>query len=166
MKNNRMILRISLALLLTSFLCTCAPSPKEEAAATTPPPVAAVADGPSYPSISLDRLQYLWNNATYMDATFYNLPISINQSTLEQIRSTINSIGEAPAQLKADCKPAGHIWFQVNGKNVEEADIYFQPGCTSYVWFEDGKPAYGNEMTLDGVKFYNNIIQSVQQQVQ
>jgi len=164
------MLRTVLALLLTSLLCTCAPSPEKETAATTPsPPPAptpAVADGPSYPSISLDRLEYLWENATYMDATFYHLPISINQSTLAQIQATLNSVGESPAQLKADCAPAGHIWFQVNGKNVEEADIYFQAGCTSYVWYENGKPAYGNEMTLAGVKFYNNIIKSVQQQGQ
>lgn len=150
------------ALLFITLFCTCGPSPEKETAVETP--AATNAPGVSYPSIALERLEYLFDNATYMDATFYNLPISINQSSLDQIRNTLAGISAAPATIAANCSPAGHIWFQVNGKNIEEADIYFQQGCVAYVWYENGKPAFGNEMTQDGVGFYQNIINSVKQQ--
>ncbi len=154
------MLRTLLSLLLLVLLCTCAPSPKE----TDPTTSAAVTDAATYPSINLDRLVYLWENATYLDATFYNLPISINQSELAQIQQTIATVGEDPATIAAGCSPVGHIWFQVNGKNIEEADIYFQPNCIAYVWYEEGKPAYSNVMTEGGINFYNNIFKSVQVQ--
>ncbi|MEM9928361.1 MAG: hypothetical protein AAF840_00955 [Bacteroidota bacterium] len=157
--------RSLLTLLLLFLLCTCAPSPETaEAPAENPAPAANTAAAVTYPSIDLDRLVYLYKNATYMDATFYNLPISINQSALEQIQQTIATVGEDPATIKPDCSAIGHIWFQVNGKNVEEADIYFQAGCIAYVWYENGKPAYSNMMTEGGVAFYNNIFSSLQQQ--
>lgn len=126
-------------------------------------PQATATATPSYPSIDLGRMEFLWNNATYMDATFYNLPISINQSELEQIRSTIATVGAEPIVVPTGASPIAHIWFQVNGKNVEEADLYFQDDCVGYVWFENGKPAYSNQLTKEGVMFYNNIIQSVPQ---
>ncbi|WP_020567577.1 hypothetical protein [Neolewinella persica] len=157
------MIRSSLTLLLALIFCTCAPSPKTEASEAV---TADTAGNLTYPSIDLDRLVYLWENATYMDATFYTLPISINQSEPDQIKQTIATIGEDPIMLPTTCKAAGHIWFQVNGVNVEEADIYFSPGCVGYVWYEEGKPAYSNQMTEVGANFYNNIINSVQQQQQ
>lgn len=158
------MIRSILTLLLALLFCTCAPSPETKEASAQPP--TATADNLSLPSIDFDRLAYLWENATYMDATFYTLPISINQSELNQIKQTIATVGEDPLTLPSTCKAAGHIWFQVNGVNVEEADIYFSPGCVGYVWYEEGKPAYSNQMTEGGINFYNNIISSVQQQGQ
>lgn len=157
-----MITRSLAALLLTSLLCTCGPSPEKETAAETP--VTTAAQGVFYPSIEMSRLEYLYDNATYMDATFYNLPVSINQNSLPQIRTTLEGIGVDPATIAPSCSPTGHIWFQVEGKNIEEADIYFQQGCVAYVWYENGKPAYSNQMTQAGAGFYQNIINSVKQQ--
>ncbi|TXF84023.1 hypothetical protein FUA23_21340 [Neolewinella aurantiaca] len=157
-----MMIRSLSTLLFVALFCTCGPSPAKETTAETTAPVAQ--EGVSYPVIDIARLEYLFDNATYMDATFYNLPVSINQSSLPQIRSTLGGIGADPATIAPNCSPAGHIWFQVNGKNVEEADIYFQQGCTAYVWYEDGKPAYSNQMTQSGAGFYQNIINSVKQQ--
>lgn len=157
------MIRSLTTLLLISLFCTCGPSPEKEVAVAETP-VSATPEGTSYSSIELSRLEYLYDNATHMDATFYNLPVSINQSSLPQIRSTLAGVGVTPATISANCAPFGHIWFQVNGKNVEEADIYFQEECVAYVWYDNGKPAFGNEMTKDGVGFYQNIINSVQQQ--
>ena len=157
----KMMIRSLSSLLLITLFCTCGPSPEKDTVVETP--AATVPQGVTYPSIALDRLEYLYDNATYMDATFYNMPVSINQSSLDQIRTTLTGIGEAPASIAANCSPAGHIWFQVNGKNIEEADIYFQQGCTAYVWYENGKPAFGNVMTQNGIGFFQNIINSVQQ---
>ena len=154
------------ALTLTTFalLFAACGGGSNETPATSTAPAPAPVQAAAYPSIDFDKLAFLWDNATYMDATFYNLPISINQSNLDQIRSTIATVAEAPMTIKPGCTPTGHIWFQVNGKNVEEADLYFQPGCTGYVWYEEGKPARSNELTEGGVNFYQNIVNSVPKQ--
>jgi hypothetical protein len=136
----------------------------QPASPTSPAPAAAPTELPAYPSIDVARLEHLFDNATYLDATFYNLPISMNQSSLPQIRTTLGGIAADPAVMQAGCAPAGHIWFQIDGKNIEDADIYFQPGCTFYVWYEDGKPAYSNQMTEQGVNFYQSIVNSLQPQ--
>ncbi|PHI19408.1 hypothetical protein CEQ90_12880 [Lewinellaceae bacterium SD302] len=132
-------------------------------AATSNPQVTATAPPTSYPSISIDRLEYLWNNADYMDVVFYELPISLNQSTQEQVRSTIAHISEKTPVINPACKSVGRLFFQVKGKNVEEAEIYFENGCTYYVWLENGKPAYANTITQAGIDFYNNVYVQAQQ---
>jgi len=118
---------------------------------------------PTYPSIPLSRLEYLWENVTYMDVIFYNLPVSLNQSSRDNIRSTLSQIAENSPTINPNCQAIGRVFFQVDGKNIETADIYFQQGCTYYVWLENDKPAYANEMTEGGINFYNNIFKQVQE---
>ena len=153
------------ALLLIAFLCTCDSAPTTTEAPQTPTAdAAATVDPVTYPSLPLDRLEHIFENATYMDATFYDLPISINQSERGPIQNTIGGIAGGPVELHPDCKPMGHIWFQIDGKNVEEADIYFAGKCVGYVWYHNGQPAYSNSLTEAGTGFYFNILQSVRQQ--
>ena len=153
-----------LTLLLIGFLlCTCGSATSDagqeaDARAAAPQTAGAV----NYPSIPLDRLEYVFKESTYMDATFYDLPVSINQSERAQIQSTIGGISKEPMDLYPTCKPMGHIWFQVEGNNVEEADIYFAENCVGYVWYDNGQPTYSNRLTKEGANFYFNIIQSVQ----
>lgn len=157
--------RLLLGLLTAVVLSACGGDvPDDPTVSTDPAPAAAAPPaGNTLPSIPIERLEYLYTNATYMDATFYKMPVSINQSELPQIQSTLTGIGAEPMPLLAACEALGHIWFQVNGKNVEEADIYFQPECVGYVWYENGRPAYSNKLTESGLQFYSNIMQSVQQ---
>lgn len=124
---------------------------------------AAPTTGSTYPSIPLARLEYLWENVTYMDVIFYNLPVSLNQSSRDNIRSTLAQIAESTPTINPECQSIGRIFFQVEGKNVETAEIYFQQGCTYYVWLENEMPAYANEMTEGGINFYNNIFKQVQE---
>ncbi len=155
-----MISRYLLLAVLAISLCACNSNAAPDTAATettAPPPPPA----PSYPSIAAERIAYLAENATYMDGIFYNLPISMNQDNIDQIRATLSTVAAEPALLPPGAKPIGHVWFQVGGKNVEEADLYFQDDVAAYVWYENGKPAYSNLMTVAGIDFYNNIINSV-----
>lgn len=148
----------SLSLCLLLFACGGKPDDSANTAATT---TAAV---PQYPPIPVEKLEYLFDNATYMDATFYQVPVSINQNTLDQIRSSLVLVGAEAPTINPSCQPIGHIWYQVNGVNVEEADIYLGDRCTYYVWYENGKPAYANGLTAEGLEFYYNIMRSVQEQ--
>lgn len=154
--------RLISALIVLSVACTtgCQNNPAD-------PPPPPPSDSRTYPSISVDRLEYLWNNATYMDVVFYELPVSLNQSTPDQIRTTIAHIGENVPSINPNCKPVGRIFFQVQGKNVEQADIYFQNGCTFYLWLDaDGKATHANQFTQAGIDFYNNIYAQVEQMKQ
>ena len=160
-----LLLVVSVTSLFLTISCQDDSSSPPPAPASAPPPTAAAA-APAYPRLPLDSLAYLWTTATYLDATFYNLPASINQSTPGEIQRTLAMIDtETDVTIKPDCPAFGHLWFQVNGKNVRDADIYFAEGCTYHVWYENGKPAYANALTPAGVQFYNNIIQSVQNNV-
>lgn len=154
---------LSFCLLLSSLFLACGNNNNSAEAKTTDQANVAAAAVPSYPSISIDRLEYLWNNADYMDVVFYELPVSLNQSTQEQVRSTLAHISENPPVINPACKSVGRLFFQVKGKNVEEAEIYFENGCTYYVWLENGKPAYANLITKAGIDFYNNVYVQAQQ---
>lgn len=163
-----MLIRFLLLFFSISLLCHCNPNPASTASQTpaTTQPAADNTQGKSYPSIPIERLQYLWDNASYMDVVFYELPISMNQSSLASIRTTLAHIAEVTPTISPNCKSIGRIFFQVGPKNVETAEIYFQPGCTCYLWLENDKPVYANNMTEEGVAFYNNIFKSVQEQGQ
>ena len=148
------------------LLCTCGSACKQNSGdknLTDTGVVPTSERNVKYESMPFPRLKYIFENATYLDATFYELPISINQSEPDQIQATIAGVGSQPMNFEEDCKPIGHIWFQVNGQNVEEADIYFGGRCVGYVWYDDGKPAFSNALTEQGANFYLNIFQSVQQ---
>lgn len=153
--------RTLLAALFLTLLCTCGPATPPESDGAT---ATTAQEATAFPSIPIERLKYLYDNATYLDATFYSMPISINQNTLPQIRNTMGTISPAALELRSFCQPIGRIWFQVDGKNVEEADIYYADGCLGYVWMENGQPTYGNRMTEQGVAFYQNIFTSVKTQ--
>lgn len=150
-----MTFRFLLLLLCLSGFSACTNKQSKDDPAKTP-------TATTLPSIAVERLEYLFEKATYMDATFYELPVSINQSELAQIQQTIATVAAEPMPLSPGCKAVGHIWFQVDGKNIEEADIYFSAGCVGYVWYQDGQPAYSNKMTEAGINFYGNVFQQVQ----
>lgn len=155
-----------LCLLLTA--CGDKNNAANTATTTTPTntPPATTTTANTYPSIPLERLEYLWDNADYMDVIFYDLPISMNQNSLENIRSTLIHISDQTPQILPECKSIGRIFFQVEGKAIETAEIYFQQGCTFYLWLENDQPAFANMMTEDGISFYNNIFRQVQEQAQ
>lgn len=110
-----------------------------------------------YPSLPPERLQNLLQVCDYIDFVFFNTNFSMNQGERSSIEGTIRHIAAQVPDIKAECKPIGHLFFQSEGQILLEADLYFTPGCVYYTFFENGKPAYANELTPEGVQFYNNI---------
>ena len=115
-----------------------------------------------YPSIPLEDLVALYNECDFIDYVFYYTNFSVSQSEKSDIQTAIRYISEAPALINSKCKPQGRLFFQVNGENKMEADLYFEPDCTYYVFYKDGKPAYANQLMPGGIQFYNNIFTSIQ----
>lgn len=117
------------------------------------PPAAEV----SYPSLPFDTLQMLWERCDYIDYLFYNQNFSVSQSEQAAIQNALSHISDEVPTINPDCQPTGHLFYQVNGENRLEADLYFQQECVYFVFYEDGKPAYANKLTTAGFQFYQTL---------
>lgn len=150
------------ALLLVSA-AGCQQGKKKEKTAPIPPATQETAPPPDlpdpikYPSIELEKLVTLYKEATYMDALFYDLPISMSQSDQASIRQTLSFISELPAVIYPDCEPIGRFFFQKNGDDLAVAELYFGKKCYAFVFLENEKPVYGNKLTEEGLQNYKKI---------
>lgn len=111
-----------------------------------------------YPSIPLDTIKMLYEECDYIDYVFYYSNISANQSNQADIRSALSHVAEQPPAIKPSCKPIGRIFYQVEGENRAEADLYIGEGCNYYLWYEDGKAAYANQVMDSGINFIKNLL--------
>ena len=150
----------STLILATLFLaCNNATSNQKEDAPAQEPAATQQAVAPSLPGLPIEKLQDLWNRCDFIDIVFYDLPISMSMDEKSSIQALLRQIAADPAPQPPNCKPAGRVSYQVEGENELEADIYFNQGCTYYVFLEDGKPAYANLMMPEGIYYFNSTIQ-------
>lgn len=165
---NQLLSYVCTGLLLCGLACSSGGNTTDTAVADPPPPPAAppapAPGAPTYESIPVERLEYLFFNCDYIDYVFYQTNFSLSQSEKAAIQSTLAAIGADAPQIDPSCRPVGRIFFQVEGQNAAEADIYLAENCLYYVWMENGQPAYANMMTENAVQFYANVFQQVQQQ--
>ncbi|MEL6655742.1 MAG: hypothetical protein AAFY48_16355 [Bacteroidota bacterium] len=124
----------------------------------TPPTTTETVTSP-YPSITQEKMMHLYNNCDYIDFVFYNLKFSMSQNKQDAIRNTLGGVSTTPAKVIASCKPVGRVFFQVDGKNAEEADLFFGNSCLYYLFLENGTYAYGNQLSEGGYSFYQRIFQ-------
>ena len=132
-----------------------------EADKATEAPPAPAAQNTTYPSIPDSTMQYLWERCDYVDYIFYELDFSVSQSSQHEIRKSLQHISRAVPDVSPACRPIGHLFYQVEGENVLEANIFFSPECQYYLFYRDGEPAYANAMTPAGVQFYEYLLTQV-----
>lgn len=111
------------------------------------------------PSINVEILEELWEKCTYVDYVYYQLPISASLDNQNSIRSAISHVSEERAAKRPDCKAIGRVFYQIDGENTLQGDIFFTKGCTYFLWV-DKKGAYyaGNLITEAGLKFFASNI--------
>lgn len=113
----------------------------------------------SLSSLPQAEMLRLFQEATYIDYIFYDLPFSISQDNQPSIHANLKLISAEPLDyLPVNCKPIGREFFQISGDIAYEAELYFSDGCYGYVFLKDEKPLYGNKISEEGMKFYTNII--------
>ena len=113
------------------------------------------------PSIELSTLENLWENCDFVDYVYYELPISASLDNQSSIRSSIQHIAEQPAAKTNGCKALGRVFYQIEGENVLQGDIYFSRGCTYFLWLDSkGKYFAGNMMMDSAMKFFASNIQA------
>lgn len=114
----------------------------------------------SLPSLTTDYMKKIASSCDYIDYIFYDLPISISQDEKSAIMSNINFISRETVDVySSNCKSMGRKSFQSDGEIILEADIYLDKAnaCYFYVFLENGKPAYANKISKDGINFYFNV---------
>jgi hypothetical protein len=116
------------------------------------------------PAIPTSKLVEVFESCDYIDFIFSSLPFSISQSERVSIQQTITYIDpKQPPKIDPSCPYFAQQIFQSDGEIILDAKIFFQEGCTYYLFYEDGVAIYSGSFTNDGIKFYNNIIQQAQQ---
>ncbi len=150
--------------LISCFLLSCKTDQKKEADL---PKEKKEANDQKYADIlplPNELMQKLFNEVTYIDYIFYNLPFSISQDDKPSIHSNLRLIsGEKLGSISKSCEPIGREFFHIGGTIAFEAEIYFQNGCYGYVFLDKEKPLYANKVSQEGRKFYTNIINQAQQ---
>ncbi len=149
--------RFSLLLLLTLMACQAGPDREKEKAPASPPA------GETYPSLPQERAQYLWDNCDYIDIIFYQLDFTMSLDQQGSIRKALQHFSREPATISPGCQPAGRIFYQSQGDILAEADLYFDPQCQMFLFYEDGRKAYTNGMTPAGLEFFQNVFTQIQQ---
>lgn len=117
---------------------------------------------PVYPSVPADTIRALFNACDYIDYVFYYTNFSVSQKEQRDIQTAISYIASETPEIGPNCKPVGRIFYQVDGENRLEADLYFSQGCMYYLFYQDGQPAYANRIMPAGIDFYTKIFQSTQ----
>lgn len=116
-------------------------------------------------SIPKSTIMGLWNNCTYIDYIFHDLPFSMSQDEKESIQANLNYISsEVQAYIPNNCKPIARQMFHVGGDIVLEADVYLSDVCQFYVFVEDEKPAYANKMSPSALQFFSTMFSKAGQQ--
>lgn len=154
---------------LSLSIWACTSAPKQDAAVETTTAEAQTntpAQPAQLPSVPKERMLMLWDSCDYVDVVFYQLNFSLSQNTQASIRSMINNISDATVEIKSDCPAIGRIFFQVDGRNEMECDLFFDDKCQYVIFYEDGKQAYANPLSKQGFKFFSNIFKQVQNAVQ
>jgi hypothetical protein len=145
-------------LIVGTFACQNADTKNEGSEKSNQTTKASSAEQLSQPgSIPVELMKSLWEECDYIDIIFYNSPVSVSQGDQAGIRNTLQFITTKPVPLNPDCAPMGRISFIVKGNIQTEADIYLSQGCSYFVFIEEGKIKYANEMTPQGINFISQV---------
>lgn len=111
------------------------------------------------PGIPNAKMIELYENVDFIDFIFRDLPFSISQEDKASIQQTIRHINNVPPlAINPDCQYFAQQIFQENGEIVLDAKIFFQEGCTYYLFYEDGVAKYSGSFTNEGIQFFNKIL--------
>ena len=159
-----------LMMIVAGFFFACGGSTgggQEKASSETTPAsnetaTTSTSEGYTLPPYPQEKVKVLFDSCDYIDVIFYYESFSINQHNKKDIIGMLNNVSSnPPASINPDCQPIGRIFFQIQGRNAAEADIFFQDQCLYFLFYEDKKYAYANNFTQSGVNFFSNIFAQV-----
>jgi len=148
---------------LLIFAVACKESPKQakQTETPTPQPQPQVVLEKPYPSVPEETLQLLWEKCDYIDFIYYYHDFAMNQSDQPNIRGTLKHISAEVPGVDPSCQPIGRLFYQINGENALEGDLYMDNKCQYMIFYKEGQQAYANKLTPMGVKFYTQIFTNI-----
>ena len=149
-----------LFLVTTLCLMSCQKEqPKPEAKAKDDLPATIdQATEETYPSMTQDQANYLFNNADKVDVLFNDIAVSLSQVTENDVKGQISFLMPGSVPKKLECSESANIIFQSKGEIVADGRMYLRGKCRYIVFYEDNKPSHGAFMTDQGMKFYSQIL--------
>lgn len=114
-----------------------------------------------YPVLPIQQQSYLFENVESIDYIFQDLPFSLSQSEKPSIQTKIAGISQNGVKANG-CSPIARMFFQIKGEILFEADVYFTPpDCHYYVFLENGKALYANQMGEQNINFYLQFLKQM-----
>lgn len=113
--------------------------------------------------ISADQLTKLRQECTSIDIISLKKEVNVSMSFDNQqaVAIILSFITEEKANLTNMCLPEAHLVCQRNGDVFQEMDLYYQNGCNALVFMDkDNKPVSANQISNEGVDFFNNFLKA------
>lgn len=147
-------------------LSSCGDTAKKENAASkstevSSPPTVTNATQAGLPSITLEEMQILYDQADYIDLIFYNMDFSMSVNDKPNVQRVVTFVDKSQPNPNFTCPTMGRIIFQKNGEILIEADMHIDKTCSHFVFFKNGKKAFANNISEQGKKYFSQIFSKV-----
>lgn len=126
-----------------------------------PKPAVNAATQAGLPSITLEEMQILYDQADYIDLIFYNMDFSMSVNDQNNVRRVVTFVDKSQPNPNFTCPTMGRIIFQKNGEILIEADMHIDKECSHFVFFKNGKKAFANNISDQGKAYFNQIFSQV-----
>lgn len=115
-----------------------------------------------FPELPIEIIEQLKIECDLTDFIFFDLPISMSQDNQSAIQQVIGFISPDQATHSNDCKAVARVFFAGSGESLLEADLFFNPGCQYFLFYDKGKPIWANNINTTGINFFQQVISSAQ----
>ena len=116
-------------------------------------------NGRLLPSITNEKMQYLFQKISGIDYIFYGADFSVSADETNS-RSNLAYISVRNAKMLEGKKPVGRVFWAAEGNIALEAEVYW--GDTQieqyFVFLEQSKPVAANYITPAGVAFFKQVV--------
>lgn len=115
--------------------------------------------GEELPSITNEKMQYLFQNLQGIDYIFYDQDFTVS-SDAANAKSNLMYISTKSAKKLPNLKPIGRAYYAANGDIALDAEVYFGASQIEQylVFVKDGKPYGANYLSPQGVAFFKQVV--------
>jgi hypothetical protein len=116
-------------------------------------------EGTEMPSITNEKMQYLFQNLQGIDYIFYDQDFTVS-SDAANAKGNLMYISTKSAKKLPNQKPIGRAYYAANGDIALDAEVYFGASQIEQymVFVKDGKPYAANYISPQGVSFFKQVV--------
>lgn len=114
--------------------------------------------------LPMDMILLLNEKGDQIDYNFSTGGVSMNQSGNGAVKQDLSLISLTPlSSLPENCIPLARKVYYGRGELLLEAHVYYSQDCIFQVFIKNEQYLYGNLFNENGLRFYNNLLQQIQQ---